>query len=81
MHACENEMVCKLTLDDIPYFNAGIYLENKSKVGKVEDIFGTTTEVVRRARRCRAQGLAGTHARSDGAASGRRCSPSSPTRA
>lgn len=40
-------MVCSLGLDDIPYFNAGIYLENKSKIGKIEDIFGTTTEVVR----------------------------------
>ena len=28
----------------IPYFNAPIYLENKSDVGKVDEIFGTITE-------------------------------------
>ena len=30
-HACENELVCKSTHKDVPYFNAFIYLENKSK--------------------------------------------------
>ena len=35
MHGCEGELVCKLTNDNIPYFNAGIYLQNgTSKVGK-----------------------------------------------
>jgi H/ACA ribonucleoprotein complex subunit 1 len=42
MHECESELVCKLTHPDskIPYFNAGIYLENKKKIGKVDEIFG-----------------------------------------
>ena len=31
MHGVEGEMVCRLTHVMIPYFNAGIYLENKSK--------------------------------------------------
>jgi len=39
-HACEGEIICKLTNPKIPYFNGTIFLENKSKVGKVEEIFG-----------------------------------------
>jgi len=39
-HACEGEIICKLTNTKIPYFNGTIFLENKSKVGKVEEIFG-----------------------------------------
>jgi H/ACA ribonucleoprotein complex subunit 1 len=42
LHECESELVCKLSQTDtkIPYFNAGIYLENKKKIGKVDEIFG-----------------------------------------
>jgi H/ACA ribonucleoprotein complex subunit 1 len=29
-----------LTNEKIPYFNAPIYLENKTQIGKVEEIFG-----------------------------------------
>ena len=40
-HACEGEAVCKLTLKDkVPYFNGYIFLENKTQIGKVEEIFG-----------------------------------------
>lgn len=41
--------VPKLTfhLPQIPYFNAPIFLENKSQVGKVEEIFGKIQGVVR----------------------------------
>ncbi len=45
MHSAESEMVCRLTHTMIPYFNAGIYLENKAKVGKVEEVFGPVTKV------------------------------------
>ena len=45
MHSAEGEMVCKLTNAMIPYFNAGIYLENKSKIGKVEEVFGPINKV------------------------------------
>ena len=38
-------MVCRLTNAMVPYFNAGIYLENKSKVGKVEEVFGPINKV------------------------------------
>jgi H/ACA ribonucleoprotein complex subunit 1 len=47
MHACEGEMVCRNTNEKVPYFNAPVYLENKTQIGKVEEIFGPTTEVVR----------------------------------
>ena len=45
-HACEGEAVTKLTHEKIPYFNAPIYLENKTQVGKVEEIFGPINEAV-----------------------------------
>eukprot|EP00238_Polyblepharides_amylifera_P008775 CAMPEP_0196578840 /NCGR_PEP_ID=MMETSP1081-20130531/10294_1 /TAXON_ID=36882 /ORGANISM="Pyramimonas amylifera, Strain CCMP720" /LENGTH=146 /DNA_ID=CAMNT_0041898201 /DNA_START=202 /DNA_END=639 /DNA_ORIENTATION=+ len=40
IHDCEGEAVCKLTNEKIPYFNGPIFLENKTQVGKVEEIFG-----------------------------------------
>lgn len=40
MHACEGDLVCKNTGSKVPYFNAPIYLENKSQIGKVDEIFG-----------------------------------------
>ena len=45
LHPCESEMVCRSTQDKIPYFNAPIYLENKQKVGKVEEVLGPINEV------------------------------------
>lgn len=45
MHSAESEMVCRLTHTMIPYFNAGIYLENKAKIGKVEEVFGPINKV------------------------------------
>jgi hypothetical protein len=45
VHEVEGEMLCKLTNKDIPYFNAGIFLENKTKVGKIEEILGPINEV------------------------------------
>jgi H/ACA ribonucleoprotein complex subunit 1 len=46
VHDCESELVCRWTLDDkVPYFNAGVYLENKRKIGKVDEILGKISEV------------------------------------
>ena len=45
LHGAEGEMVCRLTHAMIPYFNAGIYLHNKSKIGKVEEVFGPVNKV------------------------------------
>lgn len=45
MHATEGEMVCKSVNVKIPYFNAPIYLENKTMIGKVDEILGPINEV------------------------------------
>ncbi|KAI5236862.1 hypothetical protein E4T47_07971 [Aureobasidium subglaciale] len=45
MHASEGEMVCNSTNVKIPYFNAPIYLENKTAVGKVDEILGPINQV------------------------------------
>lgn len=31
-HACQEDLVVKSSIDDVPYFNAPIYLENKQQV-------------------------------------------------
>eukprot|EP00593_Proboscia_inermis_P002272 CAMPEP_0171293608 /NCGR_PEP_ID=MMETSP0816-20121228/1907_1 /TAXON_ID=420281 /ORGANISM="Proboscia inermis, Strain CCAP1064/1" /LENGTH=146 /DNA_ID=CAMNT_0011764651 /DNA_START=271 /DNA_END=707 /DNA_ORIENTATION=- len=48
MHECESEMVCILSHSEtkIPYFNAPIFLENKQKLGKVDEIFGPLTKIM-----------------------------------
>jgi len=47
MHTCEGEMVCKSTLNQkVPYFNAPVYLENISQIGKVDEILGAITDVM-----------------------------------
>ena len=45
LQAVEKELVVKLTNEMIPYFNAGIFLENKTKIGKVDEILGPINEV------------------------------------
>uniref|UniRef100_A0A803Q3P3 H/ACA ribonucleoprotein complex subunit n=1 Tax=Cannabis sativa TaxID=3483 RepID=A0A803Q3P3_CANSA len=44
LHACEGDAVTKLTQEKIPYFNAPIYLQNKTQIGKVDEIFGPINE-------------------------------------
>ncbi|EAW10791.1 H/ACA ribonucleoprotein complex subunit GAR1/NAF1 [Aspergillus clavatus NRRL 1] len=45
MHACEGEMVCESVNPKIPYFNAPIYLENKTPIGKVDEVLGPINQV------------------------------------
>ncbi|KAF2166209.1 hypothetical protein M409DRAFT_33968, partial [Zasmidium cellare ATCC 36951] len=45
MHATEGEMVCESINTKIPYFNAPIYLENKTPIGKVDEILGPLNQV------------------------------------
>jgi H/ACA ribonucleoprotein complex subunit 1 len=46
MHPVESEMLCSLTKPTtIPYFNAPIYLENKTQIGKIDEILGPINEV------------------------------------
>lgn len=45
-HPCENQLVCKATNDMVPHFNAGVFLENKKQIGKVDEILGPMKEYV-----------------------------------
>mmetsp|Transcript_7395 Transcript_7395/g.9630 ORF Transcript_7395/g.9630 Transcript_7395/m.9630 type:complete len:200 (-) Transcript_7395:346-945(-) len=46
VHECESELVCRWELPDkVPYFNAGMYLQNKQKIGKVDEILGKINEI------------------------------------
>lgn len=47
MHACEGDLVCKSVNEKIPYFNAPIYLENKTQIGRLDEILGPINQVVR----------------------------------
>lgn len=43
--ACEGEMVCKLNNPKVPFFNAPIYLQDKTLIGKVDEILGPLNEI------------------------------------
>lgn len=45
MHACEGEMVCESINPKVPHFNAQIFLENKTAVGKVDEVLGPINQV------------------------------------
>ncbi|TXG66318.1 hypothetical protein EZV62_007593 [Acer yangbiense] len=44
LHGCEGDAVTKLTNEKIPFFNAPIYLQNMTQIGKVDEIFGPINE-------------------------------------
>lgn len=46
LHPCEGDLVCKCTNEKVPYFNAPVFLENKSQIGKVDDVFGPMNDFV-----------------------------------
>ena len=39
-HACEGLLICNLVGESVPLLMRCIYLQNKNKVGKVDDVFG-----------------------------------------
>ncbi|KAK4159661.1 Gar1-domain-containing protein [Cladorrhinum sp. PSN259] len=45
IHACEGEMVVESTNTKVPHFNAPIYLENKTAIGKVDEVLGPINQV------------------------------------
>lgn len=45
LHATEGELVCSSINPKIPYFNAPMYLENKTAIGKVDEILGPINQV------------------------------------
>lgn len=36
----QDDLVAKADIEDLPYFNAPIYTENKQQIGKIDEIFG-----------------------------------------
>ncbi|KAI9093557.1 hypothetical protein K1719_027090 [Acacia pycnantha] len=46
LHACEGDAVSKLTNEKIPMFNAPIYLQNMTQIGKVDEIFGPINDAL-----------------------------------
>ena len=46
VHPCEEDLVCKGNIEKVPYFNAPIYLESKTQIGKVDEIFGPMNSYV-----------------------------------
>jgi len=40
----QDDLVVKCTNEKVPYFNSPVYLENKEKIGKVDEIFGPITD-------------------------------------
>ncbi|GJQ79483.1 hypothetical protein Trydic_g16336 [Trypoxylus dichotomus] len=39
-YSVQDDLVCKVEIEDVPFFNAPIYLENKEQIGKIDEIFG-----------------------------------------
>ncbi|XP_066254754.1 probable H/ACA ribonucleoprotein complex subunit 1 [Euwallacea similis] len=39
-YSVQDDLVCKVEIQDVPFFNAPIYLENKEQIGKIDEIFG-----------------------------------------
>ena len=39
-YSCQDDLVAKAEIENVPYFNAPIFLENKEQIGKVDEIFG-----------------------------------------
>lgn len=43
IHASEgNQLLCKSSIEQVPWFSKGVYLENKAQIGKVDEILGQT---------------------------------------
>lgn len=38
-------MVCKLNNPKVPFFNAPIYLQDKTQIGKIDEILGPLNEI------------------------------------
>ncbi|KAH3679672.1 hypothetical protein WICMUC_000812 [Wickerhamomyces mucosus] len=45
IHSVEGDIFCRSINTKIPYFNAPIFLENKTQIGKVDEILGPLNEV------------------------------------
>lgn len=36
----QDDLVVKVDIEQVPFFNAPIYMENKQQIGKIDEIFG-----------------------------------------
>ncbi|KAK1766382.1 Gar1-domain-containing protein [Phialemonium atrogriseum] len=45
IHACEGEMVCESINPSVPHFNAPMYLENKTSIGKIDEVLGPINQL------------------------------------
>lgn len=45
IHSCEGEMICESINVKVPQFNAIMYLENKTSVGKIDEVLGPINSV------------------------------------
>lgn len=36
----QDDLIVKVEIEQVPYFNAPIYTENKQQIGKIDEIFG-----------------------------------------
>ncbi|KAL2752197.1 hypothetical protein ACRALDRAFT_1073061 [Sodiomyces alcalophilus JCM 7366] len=45
LHACEGEMVCASINPKVPQFNAQMFLENKTAIGKIDEVLGPINQV------------------------------------
>lgn len=45
IHSCEGEMICESINPKVPQFNAIMYLENKTSVGKIDEVLGPINSV------------------------------------
>ncbi|EGY19116.1 H/ACA ribonucleoprotein complex subunit 1 [Verticillium dahliae VdLs.17] len=45
LHACEGEMVCESINPKVPQFNAQMFLENKTSIGKIDEVLGPINQV------------------------------------
>ena len=47
VHACEGDLVLSSKLDSqVPHFNAFVFLENKSAIGRIDEIMGPVNQVM-----------------------------------
>lgn len=44
MHTCLDDLVVKSQIEDVPYFNAAVFNEDKKQIGKIDEIFGNMKE-------------------------------------
>ncbi|XP_053680652.1 probable H/ACA ribonucleoprotein complex subunit 1 [Anopheles nili] len=39
-YPCQDELIAKVEVENVPFFNAPIYMEGEKQIGKVDEIFG-----------------------------------------